>query len=350
MATTMAEGQRAQSEQEERLDDSQMPSIKITKRVDRSFLMMLMHTVMRPFKGKLVHAPKEFMPAGSPQLELPKKASRKIESRERQVEGIYVYDLSAKESAPPASVRQEKRLKRIYYFAGGGWQSPPSSEHWALFAELVPKLPDTAFTLVSYPLAPNSPAPHAFPQLMNFYRKVMEDAQLSGEDVILVGDSAGGNIVLCLVVNALLEDQENNVERPCPAAILAMCPSTDMRRANPDMREVVKRDPLLNIPFVNHTAQVWCGDWDPTDTRVSPLYADVTPLAKRGVKVHGITGRYDILSCDALLFREKCNQAWVSGEWLDWDKQMHCWPLAFSFKLRESIEAKDWILDLLKRS
>ena len=94
------------------------------------------------------------------------------------------------------------------------------------------------------------------------------------------------------------------------------------------MQAIEKHDPLFRIPDIKETARKWRADWDATDARVSPLMADVSLLARRGVKVHGVVGRYDILSCDAILFREKCEQAGVEGQWLDWDKQMHCFPLA----------------------
>lgn len=327
------------------LDSSQKPSIIITRRHGRSIRMLLMQKFVKPFNSLLVKPPKKVFPAGSPRIECHKKAAKTIECSEREVEGIYLYDLTPKDR------RDEKRKnKRLYYFCGGGWRAPASSEHWALLAELTKELPDIAITLVSYPLAPNSPAPIAFPQLMKLYRAVMKAAQEADEEVILGGDSAGGNIVFCMILAALAEDVENGTELPCPKTIFAMSPSTDLTRGNPDMDKIQKKDPLLRKSFVVDTAKGWSADWDARDTRVSPLYADVSLLAKRGITVHGLTGGYDILGPDALLFREKLSEASVRGEWLAWDKQMHCFPLAFTFKFRECIAGKDWILDVLRRS
>lgn len=227
---------------------------------------------------------------------------------------------------------------------------PASSEHWAFLAEMTTKLPDIAISLVSYPLAPNSPAPIAIPQLMKLYRTLMKQAHEAGEEVIMGGDSAGGNVVLSLVTNSLLEDaQSDSRDAPCPKALMVMCPSTDLSRENPDMLKVEKNDPLLPMPFVESTANKWRGDWPASDIRVSPQFADLSQLAQRGVAVNGLTAGYDILSVDARVFRDKLDQAGVRGEWLEWGKQMHCFPLAFSFKLRESVEAKDWYLDVLRR-
>lgn len=309
--------------------------------------MLLLHSVLRPFKGYIVKLGEPY-PAGSPKLEATKKTRKTVDITERKVEDIWIYDLRPK-GVGLGKGEKSRVVKRIYYFCGGGWQSPPTGEHWSLVAEMAAQLEDTVVSLVSYPLAPHSAAPKTFPMLMKLYRTFMREAHETGEEVILAGDSAGGNIILSMILIALHEDAEAGQELPCPKAILAVCPSTDLRRQNSDMNSLEAYDPLLRISFVKDTAHAWCGEWDASDFRVSPLLGDLTVLAKRGVPVHGLTGGYDILGLDAVLFREKCIEAGVRGEWLEWDKQMHCFPLAFKFGLRESVAAKEWILDVLRR-
>ncbi|KAK3110014.1 hypothetical protein LTR53_016138 [Teratosphaeriaceae sp. CCFEE 6253] len=322
------------------LEDQQRRSIKITKRTDRSMYMFLLQHLLKPFGALLIKQSGESAP-GSQKLEPHKKALKRCEIQERQEEGIWVYDM-----VPRGTLPGKGRTRRIYYFAGGGWSSPPASEHWVLCAEMANRLPDTIVTVVSYPLAPHSPAPVAIPQLMAWYHAALHDAEAAGERVIFAGDSAGGNIILCLPLLALLEDPD----APCPVALMGLSPSTDLSRSNPDIRTVAKHDPILRIPFINGTAKKWRAEWDATDPRVSPLYADISPLARRGVKVHGVVGGYDILGPDANLFREKCNKAGVHGEWLEWDKQMHVFPLTWAYKLPEGVAAKEWTLDVLRNT
>ena len=317
-------------------------SIKTTHRTNRSIPMFLLQHLIKPFNTALIK-PKQVYPAGSPRLEAHKTAAKYCDVTERVVEDIYVYDLLPKHGvAVNGNGSTKEKHRRLYYFAGGGWQMPPSSQHWQLCAELARQLPNTTVSLVSYPLAPNSPAPVAFPQMMKMYRRLLREAENSKEHVILAGDSAGGNVVLCLALAGLVEDEN----APCPKTLLAICPSCDLRRHNPDIKVISKHDPLLRIPFLDHTAKQWRADWDAEDPRVTPIMADVSTLARREVKVHGVVARYDSLSPDAVLFRAKCEEAGVKGEWLDWDKQMHCFPLAWSYGLPESKEAKDWILDV----
>lgn len=305
--------------------------------------MLLVQQFIRPFNTTIAKS-RSVRPAGSQKLHASSNAKKKLDIREYVVEEMYLYDLIPKKAAGDPETAKKK--KRIYYLAGGAWQMTPSSQHWALVTELATQLPDTIVTLVSYPLAPNSPAPVAFPQIMKLYRTLMASAQAANEEVILVGDSAGGNIILGIVASDLLAEPE----APCPKALLVISPSTDMRRGNKDIAAVEKHDPILRVPFIKDSAKTWCGDWDASDTRVSPLLADIAPIARRGIKIHGITGLYDILSPDGILFREKCNEHNIQGEWLEWDKQMHDFPLTFHYKLPEGVASKEWILDVLRRS
>lgn len=362
---------------------SSQPTIHVTKRHDRSTLMMLLQLLIKPFAAQLVSNDTVF-PAGSPQLTPHKRATKRCRVQERMVEEIYLYDIvptvgkeekkgekkkgeekqeeekqeeeeeneeeKKKEKEKKNQMNQKKR--RVYYYSGGGWQSPANSEHWFFVSELAKQLHPHGYTvtLVSYPLAPNSAAPTSFPAIMRQYRALMELAEEEDEEVILAGDSAGGNIVLAVLIQALTEDERDGIERPTCTSVMAISPSTDLTRSNADMHSIAKKDPILRIPFVIDTAKKWCGEWSPQDVRVSPLYADLQCIRKRGVKVHGVVGRYDILSPDAILFREKCSQARIQGEWLDWDKQIHVFPLIFRYGLREGHAGKDWVLDVLRRT
>lgn len=355
---------------------SSQPTIHVTKRHDRSTLMMLLQLLIKPFAAQLVSNDTVF-PAGSPQLTPHKRATKRCRVHERKVEEIYLYDIvptvgkksklgvaqkrmpgetttGPAAAAAAAGIKEEgkKNKRRVYYYSGGGWQSPANSEHWFFVSELAKQLHPHGYTvtLVSYPLAPNSAAPTSFPAIMRQYRALMELAEEEDEEVVLAGDSAGGNIVLAVLIQALMEDERDGIERPTCTSVMAISPSTDLTRSNADMHSIAKKDPILRVPFVIDTAKKWCGEWSPQDVRVSPLYADLQCIRKRGVKVHGVVGRYDILSPDAILFREKCNQARIQGEWLDWDKQIHVFPLIFRYGLREGHAGKDWVLDVLRRT
>jgi acetyl esterase/lipase len=323
---------------------SEPPSIRVTNRHDASVVTRSMYKLIRPFGHKLAEAKKEH-PAGSPQLSPPSSITEISDVHERKVDDIWIYDMRLKKPTPVEKEKQ-KTIYRIYYFAGGGWQMPPSPSHWKFLQAMLQGLPTTIITVVSYPLAPNSPAPVTIPQLLKLYDTLLTESDQNHETVTLAGDSAGGNIALCLPLEAL----RYNPSALRPYSIMAICPSADMHRANPELVEIEQVDPILRIPFIEKTARDWQGEWDSSDPRVSPIRADLGLLQRAGVKVDGVTGGYDLLAHSGVEFREKLSKAGVEGEWLQWDKMMHCWPLAKIYGIfPESEEAFQWIVGMLKK-
>lgn len=276
--------------------------------------------------------------------------------------------------------------RRIYYIAGGSWKKPPSIEHWQIAAKMASAVPNTAVSVISVPLAPKETAPTAFPKLLAMYEVVMNESRERGERVIWAGDSSGANIVLGLVGEALrvgrpgpnntmrekvnspdrqaeyVEEEKRPVQNreltrplPAPDALFLICPSVDAKRENPDIAKIQKLDPVLKADVSKKFAIAWSGEWSVDDERISPALdgrediADhvVQLIKERGVVVHGVTAGYDILSPDGIKLRERLEKEGVPGKWLHWDKQMHCFPLAWIYGLPESKEGLFWILDVL---
>ena len=308
--------------------------------------MKLLQLTTKPIMTRMSPPKKEY-PPGPPQLEPHKKATKHCHVRERTVEDIYIYDLIPKDSTSKEANAPVQALgKHIYYFAGGSWRTPPSKEHWVFCAELAKQLPDARISVISPPLAPNSPAPEAFPHLTRMYRRILKNAADADQRVIFAGDSSGGEQVLCLTANAILEDPK----APAPVAIMAICPSIDLQQSNLEQLEIEKHDPVLRILTSRDHADKWRGSWQAIDPRINALYIDWEPVARKGVKVHGLVGGHDILRPDAIKLRDKLADAGVKGEWLDWDKQMHGYPLTFSYGLEEGKESKDWVVDVLSKT
>lgn len=243
--------------------------------------------------------------------------------------------------------------RHIYYFAGGGWQQPPSSQHWKFCSELCRALgPDTVVSVVSLPLAPQSPAAKTMPILVRFHHAILVAAETDHTKVILAGDSSGGNIILGMTFAALQErDAAYNNNKLAPAALLAISPAVDARPMSDEgsYHGTNRFDPVLTIDSHNEEAATWAQDSDPALPWISPINGEMDLLKKRNIKVIGVTGGYDILTPDALAFKRKCEDAGVEGEWLHWEQQMHCFPLAFMYGLSESVRSKDWIVEQLKK-
>jgi acetyl esterase/lipase len=317
-------------------------SITVTNRSDRSQLMTVVQMLVRLFRSQINSGhPKH--EDGSPVLHPPKAKLRGCSVVARTVCDIHVYDI-----IPPQKLSSGK--KRIYYFAGGSWQLVPSAQHWSMCAQLAVDMSDTIVSVVSMPIAPNDPAASSFPQCLKLYRAILADAAASGDSVILAGDSSGANVVLCLTLEALREDAERGEKAPFPVALMVISPSTDLTRSNPDIEKLRACDPLLTPEVIKQTAKAWTCDWDSADRKVSPINANISLLAENGIKVHGVTAGNDVLAPDGVLFRNRLSEHSVHGEWLHWEKQMHCFVLTLPYGLREAKEGVDWIIGVLRKA
>ena len=323
-------------------------SIKIEHRGSRSVANHALLKVVDTFRS-VIMKPADPLPKGSPQLTPHKSAYKACKIREYQVASCYLYGFSRSEIPPGEDAGSPRH--RLFYFAGGGFRGAPTKEHWLLCAELCINLPEYEVNLVSYPLAPNSPAPQSIPQLERMYQAFAEESRWRNTRITFMGDSAGGNIALVLGLYGATEYLKAESAGACPVqGIFAICPAVDHRNNHPDIDEVELRDSILSRKTIEEVSDLWSGDWLVDDPRVSPTLADLSVLQKAKVKVDGILAMDDVLTPDALLFREKLADAGVVGNWLDWEKQMHCFPLMFSYHIHEPAEAMKWIQETLRKN
>ena len=168
--------------------------IKIDHRESRSGPNHAVQKIIKVFSSLIMKAGNP-EPAGSPRLTVPDAASKQCRISEYQVEEIYLYRL---ERETEIEESPKSKTHRTYFFAGADFRAKPTKEHWQLCSEVCLSLPEYEVNLVSYPLAPNSPAPESIAHLQGLYHTLESQAQRENARMILVGDSAGGNIALLL--------------------------------------------------------------------------------------------------------------------------------------------------------
>ncbi|KAK6591679.1 esterase [Botrytis cinerea] len=296
-------------------------SIKLTQRHDRSTLNVVAQKAIKTFSETILKTHPPF-PSGSAQLTPHHSIEKHCRITEHQIADTYIYTFSPLSTPPPSPSTQQKPqavLDKLYYFAGGGFRSGAFER------------------ALDYPLAPSSPAAHSLPLLRKFYDALAEQAKREGYRITLMGDSAG----------EILQGAGN----VCPLRnVMVMSPPTDMRNTNPGIDAIDAHDPILSRAVITEVAERWRQDIPAEDPTVSPLLADLSVFKKAGVQVDGVVGLYDCLAPDSVEFRKKLEKEGVKGEWLEWDKQMHCFPLTFSYKISEGVFGKDWIIDVLRRN
>ncbi|KAL9112034.1 MAG: hypothetical protein Q9227_003654 [Pyrenula ochraceoflavens] len=363
-------------------DESSSPAeskIHTDHRTTASTRTSIFHRLARSIRPHLVNGSGKPLPPGSPQLAIDSVATKKCHVREYQVEDVWLYELRPKtshikkkgpsshsssdeedgeddtENIPHAQGhKNQSELPEpshdLYYFAGGGFSSPPSPQHWRFFTKLSTRLPQYRLTIVSYPLAPSSPAPSSIPLLQSLLSTLLTTAHTASppRSITLAGDSAGGNLALILGIDAVTRTLPGHLSLK---NLLAICPVVDLRNTHPDMPHIDSFDPLLTASFTDAVAARWSSTWPRDHPLLSPVVSDLHPLAEAGVQVHGVVADRDVLSPDTVVFKQKCEEAGVGGEWLEWEKMMHCFPLAGAYGkvFPESWEGLEWIIGVLER-
>ena len=177
------------------------------------------------------------------------------------------------------------KKKTVIYLHGGAYVSQIMSFHWSFISKLAE---ETGYKVVVpiYPLIPYGNYKTAYRLLTELYRKFIKD------DVILMGDSAGGALCLGLYL------YWHKLEYSLPDKVVTFSPWVDISLKNPEIESLRKKDPFLNIPRLMVCAEYWADGTEYKDFRLSPLFGDTSVF--RGVTV--FTGTDEILYPDLLDF------------------------------------------------
>jgi len=328
-----------------------------TTRSDRSTLMSVLIRLVSIFGSRFVKAPSPPVPAGSPRLRVPHfiRKNHGVKVSERKVGQVWVYNVRSRTAAGVRNPHHnDTSLKlsvdtrtRILVFAGGGFRMKPSKQHWQLCEHLATTFPYDMVTLISPPLAPSSTAPEAFPVLLEMYKMLAREATGIGEHVALVGDSSGGNLCLSIAIAALGES-ERMFRDYGPTKIVLVSPAVDLSNKNPEIKNVERLDPLFSLSTIEEVARGWCATWTRDDPRVSPINGDLTLIRQAGTELHVVSGTWDVLHPDIMQLKDLCEKFGIKGEWLVWEKQMHCFPLTAAYGLKEGKDGRQWIVDRLR--
>lgn len=254
----------------------------------------------------------------------PPRLSARLRISERKVRGFPVYDVAPRDRPSTG--------KRILYFHGGAYVFEITPYHWGLIAELADRL-DVIVTVPIYPIAPE----HDFHAMFGMVHAVYEDvlAETPAEEVVFVGDSAGGNMAVVLTMMAA----EAGLSLPSRHVLIS--PGLDMSLGNPLTREAERLDPWLGIPGGLEAVRLYSCGLDRTDWRISPIFGDLSVLPRTLL----LAGSRDMLTPDSLAFAEKARAAGVDVEVLHGNGMIHVWPL---IDMPEARTARDRIVAFLR--
>ena len=191
--------------------------------------------------------------------------------------------------------------KTVLYLHGGGFMAGSIHSHRDLGSRIA-KAACAELVLIDYRLAPEHPYPAGLDDVLTAYRYLL-DQEISPEKLCIAGDSAGGGLVLSLLVRLRME------HLPMPGCAVFLSPWVDLECRGKSMTENRDHDPMLNRDLLLKTVRVYT-DQDPSDQLISPLNADFTGFPP--MLVHA--GENEVLLDDAVRLAEKARHYGIKTE------------------------------------
>ena len=205
--------------------------------------------------------------------------SKEIQYRPVDIDGM---------DAEWVSVNRAHMKKYVILHCHGGGYSTGSSIYARTLTSKLASGTSMDVLCFDYRLAPEHPYPAATEDAMKAWNYLML-LGYGARDVIVTGDSAGGNLALSLVLK--LKEQE----RLLPRGIVLMSPWTDMTMSGASYRERVESDPMLTPEYIEAVRRAYAGDRDLHDPDLSPLLGDLGSFPPTLIQV----GDHEILYSDS---------------------------------------------------
>ncbi|AVQ86321.1 MULTISPECIES: alpha/beta hydrolase [Plesiomonas] len=203
----------------------------------------------------------------------------------------------------------------LLFFHGGGFCLKASALHFSLLGKLA-EVCHARGIMVDYRLSPEFPYPAAVEDCFQVYRGLLEQGILPSQ-IILAGDSAGGNLVL----TTLLQIREHNMAQP--ACGILFSPATDMALNSPSAFFMRNEDPFFDLGSLLLMRNSYLQGKLPCEPLISPVYADLHQLAPMMIHV----GSLEILMDDSVRVAARVREQRGVVDLTVWPGMPHVFPL-----------------------
>ncbi|UYW02380.1 alpha/beta hydrolase [Flavobacterium agricola] len=204
--------------------------------------------------------------------------------------------------------------KLILYIHGGAFVFGPTQQHWESVKNIANKT-GYAVWLCNYPKAPEYKIHQINANLDAVYKRALQDYE--AKNIILLGDSAGGNLILTLTQRIIASQQE------APNKVIAISPVVDAAFTNPEITVVDKKDIMLSINGIKSTKMLIVGDSETDINTYSPILGSF----KNFPKLYLFLAEHDITYPDQKILVKKL-EAEKCEHYVCFGKNMpHIWPL-----------------------
>lgn len=212
------------------------------------------------------------------------------------------------------SKKQTNSNTKILYFHGGAYMAEATKQHWEFIEKLVD---DTGATVImpDYPLTPKYNYKDVFNIVIPLYKEIQQKVNAS-EELIVMGDSAGGGLSLALLERL---SQEENILMPKKTILIS--PWLDVRLNNPDIEKVQQYDKKLNKESLKLAGIAYAGNDGINDYLVNPIDGDLSRINNLTVFI----GIDDILNPDVHKLKKKAEEINIDIDVKEYEEAGHIW-------------------------
>ena len=208
---------------------------------------------------------------------------------------------------------EPKSNKKILYFHGGSYMAEASKAHWNFIEKLIKDLGVTVI-LPDYPLSPKYTYKDVFSMVIPLYKEIIE--KVDANDLIVMGDSAGGGLSLAMEEKL---NEEGNIKMPSKTILIS--PWLDVRLENPKIEEYQKNDTELNKETLKLAGLAYATPEGINNYLVNPIDGNLSKLENVTIFI----GTFDILNPDVHLLQEKAKEQGVEIEVKEYQQAKHIW-------------------------
>lgn len=181
----------------------------------------------------------------------------------------------------------------ILYCHGGGYMTGSSQYARTLTTKLALSTSMDVLCF-DYRLAPENPFPAAHEDAIKAWDYLML-LGYGARDIIVAGDSAGGNMALALI------HELKKCGRLLPRGLMLMSPWTDLTASGKSHSTKADLDPVLNATYLDQVTLAYAQGRELCDPMISPLFGDFTDFPRTYIQV----GDNEILLNDSTMLYKK---------------------------------------------
>jgi acetyl esterase/lipase len=202
--------------------------------------------------------------------------------------------------------------KTVLYLHGGAYVNSLFRHQW-LFAGSLIQQTNCKIIIPDYPLAPSSNYTTAIKMIDSVYLNLLSNSP--SDSIVLMGDSAGGGLVLAWAQN------QDSVSKN--SQIILISPWLDVTMSNPEITDIKKKDPILNSNSLKIAGISWAGNTATNNPLVSPIYGSFENLGKISVFI----GTHDILAADCHKLKTILEHKNIPFNYFEYPKMLHDWVM-----------------------